>query len=235
MFVSICSKRKLPECFKVDNKQQVNLQNLEHCQIVILHRRGMKNSSERSRLKHSELDYNARHPILLTAKHPFVQLLLEIAHCDNLHEGTEYVRKVPQHVYWIVGLRNAFRKNKSRCVKCRQRPFEIKCLRRTLKKWCCFFNCPKTRAVLIEFAQTLQRGSFIAAVKRFIARRSYSNTISDNGTKIVAAAKELKEFLDEWDKAKIERDLVQEKIVWKFNPPGVPQFGGIRERQLKKC
>ena len=32
------------------------------------------------RLKHSNLDYNAKHPILLTAKHPAVQLLLEKAH-----------------------------------------------------------------------------------------------------------------------------------------------------------
>ena len=46
----------------------------------------------KGRLKHSNLDYNAKHPILLTAKHPVVQLLLEKAHRDNLHEGTEYVR-----------------------------------------------------------------------------------------------------------------------------------------------
>ena len=43
----------------------------------------------KGRLKHSNLDYNAKPPILLTAKHPVVQLLLEKAHRDNLHEGTE--------------------------------------------------------------------------------------------------------------------------------------------------
>ena len=31
----------------------------------------------KGRLKHSNLDYKAKHPILLTAKHPVVQLLLE--------------------------------------------------------------------------------------------------------------------------------------------------------------
>ena len=31
----------------------------------------------KGRLKHSNLYYNAKHPILLTAKHPVVQLLLE--------------------------------------------------------------------------------------------------------------------------------------------------------------
>ena len=31
--------------------------------------------------------------------------------------------------------------------------------------------------------------------------------------------------MNEWDKAKIESDLAQKKIVWKFNPPGAPHFG----------
>ena len=53
----------------------------------------------KGRLKHSNLDYNAKHPILLTAKHPVVQLLLERAHRDNLHEGTEYVRNMLQQEY----------------------------------------------------------------------------------------------------------------------------------------
>ena len=39
----------------------------------------------KGRLKHSNLDYNAKQPILLTAKDPVVQLLLEKAHRDNLH------------------------------------------------------------------------------------------------------------------------------------------------------
>ena len=75
----------------------------------------------KGRLKHSNLAYNAKHPILLTTKHPVVQLLLEKAHRDNLHEGTEYVRNMLQQEYWIIGLRNALRKTKSRCIKCRHR------------------------------------------------------------------------------------------------------------------
>ena len=75
----------------------------------------------KGRLKHSNLDYNAKHPIFLTAKHPVVQLLLEKAHRDNLHEGTEYVRNMLQQECWIIELRNALRKIKSRCIKCRHR------------------------------------------------------------------------------------------------------------------
>ena len=41
--------------------------------------------------------------------------------------------------------------------------------------------------------------------------------------------------MNEWDKAKIEIDLAQKKIVWKFNPPGAPHFGGIWERLVQSC
>ena len=58
---------------------------------------------------------------MFTAKHPAVQLLSERAHRGNLHEGTEYVRNMLQQEYWIIGLRNALRKIKSRCIKCRHR------------------------------------------------------------------------------------------------------------------
>ena len=73
------------------------------------------------RLKHSNLDHNAKDLKLLTAKHPVVQLLPERAQRDNLHEGTEYVRNMLQQEYWTIGLRNALRKNKSGCIKCRHR------------------------------------------------------------------------------------------------------------------
>ena len=38
-----------------------------------------------------------------------------------LHQGTEYVRNLLQQECWIIGWRNALRKIKSRCIKCRHR------------------------------------------------------------------------------------------------------------------
>ena len=223
----------------------------------------------KGRLKHSNSDYNAKHPKLLTAKHPAVQIRLDNAHRDNLHEGTEYVRNMLQQEYWIIGFRNALRKIKSSCIKCRHRnansvhapmadlprerldehvfpfthtgiyyfgPSEVKFLGRTWKRWCCLFICLTTRAVHIEVTQSLDTESYLAAVTRFIERRGYPNTIiSDNGTSFVGAANELKAFMNEWDNAKMESDLAQKEIVWKFNPPGAPHFGGIREILVQSC
>ncbi|XP_075241733.1 uncharacterized protein LOC142336705 [Convolutriloba macropyga] len=74
-----------------------------------------------------------------------------------------------------------------------------------------------------------------AAVTRFISRRGYPSTIiSDNSTNFVGAAKELKAFMDEWDKTKTESDLAEKKFVWKFHPLGGPHFGGIWERLVQK-
>ena len=168
----------------------------------------------KGRLQLSSLDYKAKHPILLTAKHPVVQFLLEKAHRDKLLEGKQYVQNLLQREYWIIGLRTALKKTKSRSIKSRHRsanptyppmadlpreridepvfpfthtgvdyfgPFEFKSIRRTMKRWCCLFTCLTTRAVHIEVAQSLDTESCLAGVTRFIARRSYPNTIiSDN-------------------------------------------------------
>ena len=76
--------------------------------------------------------------------------------------------------------------------------FAVKFLRRTLKRWCSLLVFLTTRAVHIEVAQSLDTESCLAAVTRFIARRSYSNIIiSDNGTNFVGAANELKAFINE--------------------------------------
>ena len=80
----------------------------------------------KGRLKHSNLDYNAKDPILLTVKHPVVQLLLEKAHRDNLHEGTEYVRNMPQkghricekHAMWETCFKNQVELYQTQTQKC---------------------------------------------------------------------------------------------------------------------
>ena len=81
----------------------------------------LKTKQAEGKLKHLNLDYNAKHPFLLTAKLPAVQLLSEKAHRDILIEGTEYVRKMLQQEYWIIGFRNSLRIIKSSCNKCRHR------------------------------------------------------------------------------------------------------------------
>ena len=181
----------------------------------------------KGRLRHADASYEMKQPILLSTKHPIVGKLIEDAHESNYHEGTEYVRSVLQQNYWIIGLRNALRNVKLKCVKCRKQqvggvqsfmaelpkerleervspfanygvdyfgPFDVKFIRKSMKRWCCLFTCLTTRAVHVEVVRSLEADACLAAITRFIARRGKPNTIlSDNGSNFVDAAREMRE------------------------------------------
>ena len=169
------------------------------------------------RLRHADASYEMKHPILLSAKHPIVRKLIEVAHESNYHEKTEYVRSILQQKYWIIGLRNALTNVKLKCVKCRKQQvggvqpfmadlpkerleervlpfaktgvdyfgsFEVRFMRKSMKRWCCLFTCLTTRAVHIEVVPSMD--ACLAAITKFIARRGKPNVIlSDNGTNFV--------------------------------------------------
>ena len=70
----------------------------------------------KGRIGKSQLDFNAMHPILLHWKHRAVELFLQNEHKHNQHEGTEHVRNIVQQKMWILGIRNALRSIKNKCV-----------------------------------------------------------------------------------------------------------------------
>ena len=194
--------------------------------------------------------------------------MIEDTHQANFHEGTEYVKSVLRQEYWNVGLRNALRSVKAKCVKCRTQragvsqpimadlprerlqervfpftntgfehfdPFEVKFMRKTMKRWCCLFTCLMTRAVHIEVV-SLEAETCLTAITRFLSRRGKPSTnLSDNGTNSVGAAKEMRDCINAWNQSEIEMSLAQKDIKWNFNPPEAPHFGGIWERFVRSC
>ena len=107
-------------------------------------------------------------------------------------------------------------------------PFEVKHMRKAMKRWCCLFTCLTTRAVHIEVVSSLEPKTSLTAITRFIPRRGKPATIlSDNGTNFVVGAKEMRDCINAWNQSDIENALVEKEIKWKFNPPGAPHFGGI--------
>ena len=115
-------------------------------------------------------------------------------------------------------------------------PFEVKFMRKTMKRWCCLFTCLTTRAVHIEDNPSLEAETCLTAITRFIARRGKPATIlSDNGTNFVGAAKEMRDCKKTWNQSDIENSSVQKDIKWKFNPPVANHFGGIWERLVRSC
>ena len=56
----------------------------------------------RGRIKHANLKFQQRHPILLSTKHNLVSVRLRDLHLENNHEGVEYVSSVIQQKFWIL-------------------------------------------------------------------------------------------------------------------------------------
>ncbi|XP_043264088.1 uncharacterized protein LOC122404224 [Colletes gigas] len=77
--------------------------------------------------------------------------------------------------------------------------------------------------------------TFIAALKRFVARRELCRNIySDNGTNFVGADNELSKFhqilnADEG----VQRWLIDKQISWHFIPALSPNFGGLWEAAVR--
>lgn len=113
-------------------------------------------------------------------------------------------------------------------------PFLVKRGRSTVKRYGVLFTCLTTRAVHIEVAHTLDTDSCLNAIRRFMCRRGQVSTIrSDNGTNFVAAERELRDAIQQWNQNKIQDTLRQKEVEWIFNPPAGSHFGGVWERQIR--
>ncbi|XP_018332480.1 uncharacterized protein LOC108741982 [Agrilus planipennis] len=110
--------------------------------------------------------------------------------------------------------------------------------RNKIKVYVAVFICLSIKAIHLEIVSDLTTEGFIAALKRFIARRGLCESVhSDNATNFVGANKELKQTLalimSEEHNNKIQRYLSNQGIAWRFSPPHAPHFGGIWEAAVK--
>ncbi|XP_071648472.1 uncharacterized protein [Temnothorax longispinosus] len=104
------------------------------------------------------------------------------------------------------------------------------------KAWIAVFTCFATKAVHLELVTELTTESFLAALRRFFARRGIcSKIVSDNDTNFVGAARELAEVYEFFrkDTEKIANHLARQKIEWSFILPRSPHFGGLWEATVK--
>ncbi|GFW62598.1 integrase catalytic domain-containing protein [Trichonephila clavipes] len=106
------------------------------------------------------------------------------------------------------------------------------------KVYICIFVCFVFKAVHIELVSDLTSQAFIAALKRFMARRGKcAKLFSDNGKNFVGASNEIKKLLEIVRKPdeKLANYLAAEGIVWKFIPARSLNFGGLWEAAIKSC
>ncbi|XP_058803296.1 uncharacterized protein LOC131671111 [Phymastichus coffea] len=107
-----------------------------------------------------------------------------------------------------------------------------------IKTYGCVFICLASKAVHVELAIDLSTEGFLAAFRRFIARKGVpSHVYSDNGTNFVGANNELTKIYRLFDteafRAEINNYAISKRIEWHFNPPLSPHFGGLWEAAVK--
>ena len=74
----------------------------------------------KGRLKKASFSDNLKHPVLHSAKHRVVVLMLRQMLEDNHHEGTGYKRSVVQHRIWVLVQRNPLLSIKANYIRRRQ-------------------------------------------------------------------------------------------------------------------
>jgi hypothetical protein len=108
---------------------------------------------------------------------------------------------------------------------------------KTMKSYTAVFVCMVTKAMHLELVSNLTTDAFLAALKRFTARRGRcSNIFSDNGTNFVGADRALqKEYKSAIKNAtQYAAELIaNDGIRWHFIPPSAPHFGGLWEAGVK--
>lgn len=199
-----------------------------------------------------------RLPIILPSRQPVVDKLIFDLHVRECHAGVQMLMSVLREKYWILSGRKYIRSVLAKCVTCKRHggkplntlvpPLPLDRVRDAVafeivgvdfagplhlkngdKVWVCLFTCAIFRAVHLELATSLSTPCFLRALRRFIARRGRPKTIySDNGTNFVGA-NNLMQSLN-WDEI-VEKTAI-DRIIWRFNPPAAPWWGGFWERMI---
>lgn len=103
------------------------------------------------------------------------------------------------------------------------------------KAWIAVFVCLSSKATHLELVGDMSTQAFLAAFKRFTARRGHcSDVYADNGTNFVGADSEMRRQVrrcavdDAWCS-----QLAEDGTRFHFAPPGSPHFNGLAEAAVK--
>lgn len=70
------------------------------------------------RLRHSSLEYEAKHPAILPSDHRLSALIIDDVHEKSLHGGPQMVLFLLTQNFWVLSARRVIAKRLSRCISC---------------------------------------------------------------------------------------------------------------------
>ena len=106
------------------------------------------------------------------------------------------------------------------------------------KAYIAIFVCLQTKSCHVQLVSDLTAEAFVAALRRFVARRGKPRHIwSDNATCFTRANKDLKDFFDYLKRSEVQETVENfcsiQGLQWKFSPPGSyrpPSWFGVGKR-----
>ena len=114
-------------------------------------------------------------------------------------------------------------------------PFKVKIGRnKTAKHYGVLFTCLNTRAVHCELATDASTMEFLQVLRRFFSYRGYLEVlISNNGSQMVGADRELQLMIEGWDISKLKEFCADRGMKWQFTTPLAPHQNGCSESLVK--
>jgi hypothetical protein len=162
------------------------------------------------RLERSPLSYDCRHPIILGKGSHLAALLIRRSHEEVKHFGVNTVLCNLRQRYWLIRGREFMADLPASRVDFLNPPFTLTGVEyfgpittkagfrggRREKRHGAVFTCLQTRAVHLEFAQSLSTDDFLKVFSRFVARRSKPKRMfPDQGTNFVGAEREMRQLV----------------------------------------
>ena len=116
-------------------------------------------------------------------------------------------------------------------------PMEIRdtVKQRTKKKvWGVIFTCTVTRATYIDLTEDYSTDAILQTLRRFVSIRGCPGEIqSDQGSQLIAAAKDIAQLVEKWDWKPIHEWAANSKIKWTLAPAEGQHQNGLSESLVK--
>ena len=102
------------------------------------------------------------------------------------------------------------------------------------KVWGVIFNCTVTRAIHLDLTEDYGTDSILQSLQRFTSIRGCPGEIqSDQGSQLIAAAKDIAELVANWDWQPIQQWATTEQIKWTLAPAEGPHRNGLSESLIR--
>lgn len=214
------------------------------------------------RLRHAEVPYALKHPLLLPKSHQLTELLIRDYHVRYLHPGLRTMQYLLSQNYWVISGKQAIRQCIKGCMRCfRMRPVALTPSMGDLPKprvnQAKAFQCAGVDyggPFTITMSKT--RGAkttkaYICLFVCFSTKAVHLEVASDLSAEAFLAA--LRRFIGRRGRCTslfsdcgtnfiganrqlhqmMKQGAEEEIISWSFNPPSAPHFGGLWEAGIK--